>query len=165
MYLNIIGFGENGHRVYDSSSQKPLCWPETLSFEAFKGSNYATIKEANLILESILELNDIYIHENYTNSANEIPEKTNSKKKRSSKKRSPKKRRIEESDTEEEENENVILEDDDDLDLEDGEICLDAGEIDDGNGNNDEEFCMYNNGNEIDQLLDWTTCKIFFLFR
>ena len=58
---------------------------------------------------------------------------------------------IEESDTEEEENENVILEDDDDLDLEDGEIRLDAGEIDDGNGNNDEEFCMNNNGNEIDQ--------------
>ena len=64
MYLNIIGFGENGYRVYDSSSQKPLCWPETLSFEAFKGPNYATIKEANLILESILdELNDIDIHE------------------------------------------------------------------------------------------------------
>ena len=50
--------------MYGSSSHKPLCWPNTLSFEAFKGPNYATIKEANLILESILdELNDIDIHE------------------------------------------------------------------------------------------------------
>ena len=60
--------GKNGHRMYGSSSHKPLCLPDTLSFEAFKGPNYATIKEANLILESILdELND--------KAASEIPEK------------------------------------------------------------------------------------------
>ena len=62
-----LALGKNGHRVYGSSSHKPLCWPDTLSFEAFKGPNYATIKEANLILESILdELNDIDIHEQWT---------------------------------------------------------------------------------------------------
>ena len=44
-YLNILGFGKNGPKKYGESADKPVEWPDCLSFETFKGPNYATIKD------------------------------------------------------------------------------------------------------------------------
>jgi len=86
-YLNILGFGRNGNRKYGVSSDKPDVWPDSVSFEDFKGPNYATIKDVNVILESIFQQFNLDIHEHVSISASVSAEEgTSNKENRSSKK-------------------------------------------------------------------------------
>ena len=101
-YMNILGFRKNGEKNYGVSSDKPKEWPDSLSFETFKGPNYATISDANLILESIFQYNNLNIYEHVLPSASSSSTKQKRKKSIPAKKSSKKRRIEEEEDTEEE---------------------------------------------------------------
>ena len=67
--MNIFGFGKSGDKTYGVASDKPDWWPDNMGFALFKGPNFATIKEANQILEALFESNNLDIHEHFSASA------------------------------------------------------------------------------------------------
>ena len=129
--MNIFGFGKSGDKTYGVASDKPDWWPDNMGFALFKGPNFATIKDANQILEALFESNNLDIHEHFSASALTMDmagKRTTS----TNKKKTSKKRRVEvDDDTEEEDNDNY----------EDGEIC-------------DDEEIIQNNNNDSDNGID-----------
>ena len=163
-YMNILGFRKNGEKNYGVSSDKPKEWPDSLSFETFKGPNYATISDANLILESIFQYNNLNIYEHVSPSASSSSTKQKRKKSIPAKKSSKKRRIEEEEDTEEEDesgndfNDSGNKKDDDEAnnnDENEEDDNFEEGEIGDDEDEDDEHGSQFNNNDKNPELCQY----------